>query len=1146
MHLMTAPAGTCSRPGRKETAMRSNILKKTLTMMLAFAMVFTMTPLLGVGAQEVHAATATISGGTIKPDGTGVNGVFGSNASYDSDTNTISLSNDIVLTSPIVIKKDSVSASGQAEKTLTLNLDGHSIMRKAGVAGTDLSKAQGGNAIEIAPADFNVVIKGPGSVTGGAGAVYETSTKNRYGTDGGMAVCIIDYGNGSYWYPDRSVNNGKLNYGLTVTGGAVITGGAGADLRGSDLLNNIEKYSGYRSDIYTSVPFEAGAGGAGLGQHVVRTTYGDPCITYNRVEVENGTVTGGRGGMIDLSDITPTEFATMTSAAAEAAMQGKNNKDYKDQVIRLMAQYPGDGGSGLLIGAGRKYVYVASGSTVSGGISGTWEYGNKKYINDIGAYDALVHEADGGTGISVNAGDLGLTDSAVTWGANSYSSKTKDSDDMGIYIAGTVKGGDGGNADASSERAGNGGLGIFMNGDGDRYETDIAYPTNEDYKKLGIVAIAEGGSVSGGNGGNAVSGSGGRGGNGIMEYYERESDRTYINAYGTDYYIVNGTLNGGGGGNSKHIFAGSGGNGMAFKNYRDHVRIAGSGKVSGGAGGIEVVRTGENGSSSDKHEALRFYPEKPDNVVSVNTSEGGAIQGINKDKIDVTASMTAFDKNPTTSTRLSCNIDLPAGYSGGVYIQWIAGIYEVGTYPYTEYIIESSGTNYTSFNLLNNNAYKYLAYPTYSQMPDLGNEYNYDVATTDRMSEPTTVKTDIYCKVMLEDGRWGKSNVMTFERGKGWDGTGGGSGGDDSGQGDMEELLSVINMIDDLPSAGSLTLSDAAEVRAARAAFNALSDEQLAMVDPNELDRITGKLEAAEAKINDLEKAYTVENDISLLAGRLEASVDDGTIVNDIKETAKDSVAATRQEFEDLTDEQKALVPQYSKDMLEEAELVVAKDGDEYITAVGTFLNQYAPIDISNAEVTFPAAEYEYNGKAQKPPATVKLGGNTLVKDTDYYLLYDSNLYPGTAIVTAVGMGRYSGEAYGTFEITDNSPDDPPGPDPGGGGNVQPPGTVTPSAPAEIQDLPAVRISKPKAGKKKVTVKWKKPKKNVLKQIQGIEIRVTGPGVDKTTTAGKKKTSKKIGGLKSKKKYTVQIRAYKNDGGVKHVSAWKSKTVKVK
>ena len=95
-------------------------------------------------------------------------------------------------------------------------------------------------------------------------------------------------------------------------------------------------------------------------------------------------------------------------------------------------------------------------------------------------------------------------------------------------------------------------------------------------------------------------------------------------------------------------------------------------------------------------------------------------------------------------------------------------------------------------------------------------------------------------------------------------------------------------------------------------------------------------------------------------------------------------------------------------------------------------------------------------------------------------------------------------------------------------------------------DLPAVKISKPKAAKKKVTVKWKKVSKKNQKKIQGIEIRVMGPDYNKTFTAGKKKTSKKIKGLRSKTKYTVSVRAYKWVGGVKHVSAWKSKTVKVK
>lgn len=106
---------------------------------------------------------------------------------------------------------------------------------------------------------------------------------------------------------------------------------------------------------------------------------------------------------------------------------------------------------------------------------------------------------------------------------------------------------------------------------------------------------------------------------------------------------------------------------------------------------------------------------------------------------------------------------------------------------------------------------------------------------------------------------------------------------------------------------------------------------------------------------------------------------------------------------------------------------------------------------------------------------------------------------------------------------------------------------LAPAAPAEIVDLPAVKISKPTAGKKKITVKWKKVSKANLKKISGIQIQVaTDPGfsnIVKTATAGKKKTSKAIKGLQSKTKYYVRIRAY---AAGNHVSAWKSKSVKVK
>ncbi len=107
--------------------------------------------------------------------------------------------------------------------------------------------------------------------------------------------------------------------------------------------------------------------------------------------------------------------------------------------------------------------------------------------------------------------------------------------------------------------------------------------------------------------------------------------------------------------------------------------------------------------------------------------------------------------------------------------------------------------------------------------------------------------------------------------------------------------------------------------------------------------------------------------------------------------------------------------------------------------------------------------------------------------------------------------------------------------------------TTVNSQPSEIMDLPIVKISKPKAAKKKITVKWKKVSKKNLKKISGIQIQVsTDPNFStilKTVPAGKKKTSKVIKGLQSKTTYYVRIRAC---AAGNHVSDWKSKSVKVK
>ena len=97
--------------------------------------------------------------------------------------------------------------------------------------------------------------------------------------------------------------------------------------------------------------------------------------------------------------------------------------------------------------------------------------------------------------------------------------------------------------------------------------------------------------------------------------------------------------------------------------------------------------------------------------------------------------------------------------------------------------------------------------------------------------------------------------------------------------------------------------------------------------------------------------------------------------------------------------------------------------------------------------------------------------------------------------------------------------------------------------------LPKVNAAKGKAGKKKLTVKWKKVSKKNRKKIDGIEIQVSGPGVDKDNLyiAGKGKTSKTIKVPMAKTKYKYRVRAYKGSGRNRELSIWSGwKTVKVK
>ena len=255
-----------------------------------------------------------------------------------------------------------------------------------------------------------------------------------------------------------------------------------------------------------------------------------------------------------------------------------------------------------------------------------------------------------------------------------------------------------------------------------------------------------------------------------------------------------------------------------------------------------------------------------------------------------------------------------------------------------------------------------------------------------------------------------------------------------------------------------------------------------------------------------------------------------------------------------------------------------------------------------NPSIELEQTKYSYDGSPKEPAVTVKDGSTVLAAETDYTVIYSDNVEAGTAKVTVVLKGNYDGSGSAEFTIVDelqvakdkaiadlnaidktqysgnelaavnkaiedaktailaaNSVEAVRNAVTAANKTIgsqktnrqkQEEAAKANSGPKEIQDLPVVKISKPKAAKKKVTVKWKKVSKKNQKKIQGIEIQIaTDSGfknIVKRTTASKKKTSKTVKKLKSKTKYWVRIRAYKNAADGKHVSAWKVKSFKAK
>ena len=165
--------------------------------------------------------------------------------------------------------------------------------------------------------------------------------------------------------------------------------------------------------------------------------------------------------------------------------------------------------------------------------------------------------------------------------------------------------------------------------------------------------------------------------------------------------------------------------------------------------------------------------------------------------------------------------------------------------------------------------------------------------------------------------------------------------------------------------------------------------------------------------------------------------------------------------------------------------------------------------------VKLSTTTYTYNGKVKTPSVTVTdSSGNKLTKGTDYTVSYPSGRKKvGTYSVKITFKGNYSGSKTVKFKIKPK----------------------------------ATTLKSLTASKKAITVKWTKK----TTQTTGYQIRYSTSSsfssYKTVTISSYKTTSKKITGLKSKKKYYVKIRTYKTVNGTKYYSSWSSiKSIKTK
>ena len=93
-------------------------------------------------------------------------------------------------------------------------------------------------------------------------------------------------------------------------------------------------------------------------------------------------------------------------------------------------------------------------------------------------------------------------------------------------------------------------------------------------------------------------------------------------------------------------------------------------------------------------------------------------------------------------------------------------------------------------------------------------------------------------------------------------------------------------------------------------------------------------------------------------------------------------------------------------------------DGDIYYACWIPDPNYVPPsIPITDCAITLSQTSYIYDGSAKTPDVTVKYGDKSLAYGVDYALAYFNNVNVGTATVSVIGIGGYTGSVNRTFTI---------------------------------------------------------------------------------------------------------------------------------